>query len=117
MHHDFEKILYEGSITAGAAAVESDSYSLPEGLLMEKVGLWVFYTPADPSNVLTVADLWGTDFIPQTPPYVGASATTTSTCVFTICNPGAGTKLSIQLSSSGSGEDFVAIVARTSVEP
>jgi hypothetical protein len=112
--------LYNTTLVAGAAPVSTSSFSLPEGGLFEKIGLYVEYTPSAPGNQLTIAALWeniDTGAI-QLESFVNPTATPiTASVVVTACNPGGAWRMTLLVSSSGTGDDTLRIVAASNYEP
>jgi hypothetical protein len=115
-HVDYSEEIFNGTITAGDPATNSSTYELPEGLFMEKVGLWTEYDPDTGGNILELVAEWaGSDGI-FLPTAVSPSGTTTTSCVFTVCNPGGARKLRLLISSTGTGDDTVSVTAKTITE-
>lgn len=112
--------LFNSSVAAGAAPTTTSSYSLPEGGLFEKLGLYVQYTPANPGNQLTITALWENLYSGgiQLESFVNPSATPiVGDCVVTACNPGGAWRMTLLVSSTGSGNDTLRIVAAANYEP
>jgi hypothetical protein len=113
---NYEKELFNGTITTGDPAVGSAEFDPPEGLLPEKIGLWISLTLADPGNIITVEATWAGKDGNYLPTLLSSTQTVVVDCILTLCNPGGATNLQLLLSSSGSGDDNFAVTARTNVE-
>lgn len=112
----YEKSIYDGSVHAGGPAVGSQVFEPPEGLLPEKIGLWISLTLADPGNIITITAEWAGDDGVYLQTLNNASQTVTSSCILTLCNPGGAKSLELQISSAGTGDDTLNVNAKTNVE-
>ncbi len=113
--HNYEKNILLAAAVNGTP-VTSDTFEPPEGLLPEKIGLWISITLADPGNVITVEALWAGSDGQYLPTFLNPTQTVTATCILTVCNPGGAKSLELTLTSAGSGDDTVTVTARTNVE-
>jgi hypothetical protein len=115
-HLHYEKEIFNGVITGGDPAVTSAVFEPPEGLLPEKIGLWISLTLADPGNVLTIQALWAGDDGVYLPTFLASSQTVTVDCILSVCNPGGAKSLELMISSSGTGDNNLVVNAKTNVE-
>jgi hypothetical protein len=113
---NYEKTIFNTTVTAGSAAVPSDVFKPPEGLLPEKIGLWISLTLADPGNVISIQATWAGSDGNYLPTLNDSTQTVTTNCILTLCNPGGAKSLELQISSAGTGDDNLTVDARTNVE-
>jgi hypothetical protein len=116
-HLHYEQEIFDTTVTGGAPAVLSSVFEPKEGLLPEKIGLWIALVLANPGNVITIVATWagddGTTFLPS---LNNSSQTVTTNVVLTLCNPGGAKSLQLEISSAGMGDDQLSVIAKTNLE-